>query len=254
MVNGPRFRLRIVWSVVSLLLLFGLFVFALTIWALDGPLYQPSCSEPPPFARPLSSHQAVFIAKVLWVGRIERGPAAPSGHTTGHWAFARVTRRYWGLPWWSSEVVFLADGGFEKGEEVLVDGDRSSLVSNFVPLVYIGNCTRSKRLERADIDLRILGDGPPKSSVRIIGRVVRQPSGWPQESVRGMTVEIIGPAGRSFRVSDAEGVYDATGLPPGHYSLSVESAAQLDYLRPYTKFYHHDLNVGDVWGETLPVQ
>lgn len=50
-------------------------------------------------------------------------------------------------------------------------------------------------------------------------------------------------------MSDERGIYDANGLPPGHYSLSVESAAQLDYMRHWS--IQHDLNVGDVWGETL---
>jgi hypothetical protein len=254
MVEGPSLRRRIAWGFTSLSLLFGLFVAALTNWALYGPLIQPLCAERPPFVKPLSPRQAVFVAKALWVGRIDRDHAAQTGHNLGHWALALVQRRYWGLPWWSSKVVFLANGGFEKGEEYFVDGDRSSLVSYFVPLVHIGTCTRSVPLDRADIDLRILRDGPPESRVRIIGRIVRQPSGRPQESVPGMKVEIIGPSGRLFAISDAQGVYDADGLPPGHYALSVGSADQLDFLPPYSRLYQHDLKVGDVWGRTLWVK
>jgi hypothetical protein len=61
--------------------------------------------------------------------------------------------------------------------------------------------------------------------------------------------EITGPNGAIALISDERGIYDANGLPPGHYSLSVESAAQLDYMRHWS--IQHDLNVGAVWRKTF---
>jgi hypothetical protein len=240
---------KFVWTFVALLLAYGVCATALTIWKLDGPLSQPLCSERPPFVKPLSQRQAVFVAKVLHIGRTDRD--YQSGHEMGHWALARVQHQYWGLPWWSSKIVFLANGAFENGREYFVDGDRSSLVSQMVPLVHIGTCTRSAPLERADIDLGILQDGPPKSGVRIVGRVLRQPVGRPQEVVSGTKVQISGPGERLFVTSDEKGIYDAAGLPPGHYSLSAGSD-EVDFQALLS--IQNTLKSGDVWGRTLWVK
>lgn len=240
---------KFVRAFASLLLAYAVCAAALTIWKLDGPLSQPLCSERPPFVKPLSQRQAVFIAKVLHVGRTDRDDQ--SGRIIGHWALAYVQHQYWGLPWWSSKIVFLANGGFENGREYFVDGDPSSLASHIVPLVQIGTCTRSATLERADIDIRILQDGPPKSGVRIVGRVLRQPVGRPQEVVPGTKVEITGPGGRLFVTSDEKGIYDAAGLPPGHYSLSAGSD-EVAYQALLS--IQSTLKSGDVWGRTLWVK
>jgi len=249
MAGRRNLRRRVFKVFAGLFLALSFTALALTIWALDGPLYQPSCKEPPPFAKPVSPQQAVFIAKAVYVGRIDRKYAAKSGHEMGYWALAKVQHRYWGLPWWSSRIVLLSNGGFEKGEEYFVDGDRSSLISSFVPIVNIGTCSRSAPLQRADVDLRILRDGTPVSSVRIIGRVVRQRLGQPPEFAQGVVVDITGPKGATVWKTDERGIYDANGLPPGHYSLSLEPSAQLDYMQHWST--EHDLKVGDVWGETL---
>jgi hypothetical protein len=172
----------------------------------------------------------------------------------GHWALAVVQKRYWGLPWWSSKVVFLSNGGFEKGEEYFIDGDRSRLVSYFAPVVEIGNCNRTSLLKEADINLRVLHDGPPKSGVRIIGRVVHSSPGRPSEFVPGMKVAITGPEGTEITTSDMQGVYDLSGVAPGHYSLDVPSESRLEYLTPYSQLFRHDLKAGEVWGETLAVK
>jgi hypothetical protein len=248
MAARQRFRRRLGWTAVGLFSVYVISAVALTTWKLEGPLIQPYCSERPPFATPLCPRQAVFTAKALYVGRIDRDDAARSGRTVGHWALASVEHQYWGLPWWSSTLVFLADGRFEEGREYFVDGDRSSLVSHLVPLVHIGTCTRSAPLKSAQIDLRILRDGPPKSGVRIVGRVVRQALGQSTEPAPGIKVQITGPLGPMFVMSDEQGVYDASGLPPGRYSLTVGSAGP-DYLASLP--LQRDLKAGDVWGRTL---
>lgn len=37
----------------------------------------------------------------------------------------------------------------------------------------------------------------------------------------GVTVRITGPAGSSISVTDAQGIYDVTGLPPGYYAIEL---------------------------------
>jgi hypothetical protein len=251
-IASRSWRRKLTFILAGLFLVLSLAASALTIWALEGPLSQPYCGERPPFRKPLSSQQAVFIARAVYVGRIDREYAAHLDHKTGNWALASVQHRYWGLPWWSSQLVLLSDGAFEEGEEYFVDGDRSSLISSFVPIVHLGTCNRSGPLERADIDLRVLREGTPVSGIRIIGRVVRQPLGQPPEFAQGIRVEITGPRGTVVAISDERGIYDANGLPPGHYSLDVESGTRLDYLQSLS--IQHDLNLGDVWGKTLWVK
>jgi len=244
-----RSLLRKLLSLITgVLALFIVSAVALTVWALEGPLYQPLCGERPPFVRPLSRDQAVFVARAVYIGRTAEDRP---GHELGHWALAIVEHRYWGLPWWSSKFVLLSNGGFEKGVEYFVDGDRSRLVSHVVPLIEIGTCSRSAPLKRADIDLLVLQDGPPKAGVRVIGRVVHQRPGSP--AAAGVSVEIRGPRGLAVSTTNERGIYDVKLLPPGHYSISVTAADQPDWL-PQNFHYEHDLQSGDVWGRTLAVK
>lgn len=77
-------------------------------------------------------------------------------------------------------------------------------------------------MDRAVISLRVLQDGPPKSGVRIIGQVFE--SYFAASSpARGVNVRIAGPNGDVVLATDDQGIYDITGLPPGHYSVGVGS-------------------------------
>jgi hypothetical protein len=253
MAQGQNRRRRLIRIAAGFVLALVLTATAVTIWALEMPATQPYCKIGPPFAKPLSPTQAVFTAKALYVGRIDRTYAEDSGHRKGLWAVARVKRRLWGLPWWSSQIVLLSNGGFEKGDEYFVDGSRSSFLSSLMPIVDVGSCSRTARLEHAEIDLRVLHDGVPASGARVIGRVIRQPLGGAPEFAQGVGVAIGGSQGTTVVVSDERGIYDAQGLPPGHYSLGVEPAARLDSMPPQWSI-EHDLRASEVWGETLYVK
>jgi len=177
---GRGLHRRIAWTAAGLFSVYVVSAVTLTIWKLEGPLVQPYCSERPPFAKPLSPWQAVFTAKVLYVGRVDRDYTVRSGHKVGLWALARVEHTYWGL-----------------------------------------------------------------------GRVVRQPLGNSLEVAPGIKIEITGPAAPLLVGSDGKGVYDARGLPPGHYSLSA-GPAELDWMASIA--IQRDLKAGDVWGRTLLVK
>jgi hypothetical protein len=75
----------------------------------------------------------------------------------------------------------------------------------------------------AEVDLRVLRDGPPREGVRILGRTVRLTGDYPYprwETAPSMKVVIRGPVGSTSVASDEHGVYDVTGLPPGNYEVS----------------------------------
>lgn len=204
------------------------------------------CGAPPPFVKPTSPDQAVFTAHVLYVGRVDPH-AMQSGHRFGPWAIASVERRYWGLPWWSSLIVVLAPGWYQQGETYFVDG-RWPGDSRLLPFVYTGPCRRTRPLNEAVIDTRILRDGPPGNGVRIIGLTYRRNSNVAFERVPGMRVEITGPNGSVSVTSDADAVYDLNGVPPGHYSIQIE---QPDRRNREEGDPNKDLSTGEIWERSV---
>lgn len=209
-----------------------------------------TCGAPPPFVRPVSPRQAVFTAHMLYVGRTDPEYAMLRGHRFGPWALAYVKHRYWGLPWWSSVIVVVAPGWFQQGGNYFVDGKRWSELgySRFLPLIYTGPCNRTELLSDAVVDIRILSEGTLRDGARIIGRTYLRKPGGRYEPVPGMRAQINGPSGSFFVTSDADGVYDAAGLPAGHYSVQIEHPDRRDGEEG-----NHDksLSLGDVWGRDV---
>ncbi|MGC1374155.1 MAG: hypothetical protein WA824_18615, partial [Candidatus Sulfotelmatobacter sp.] len=81
------------------------------------------------------------------------------------------------------------------------------------------------RVSDAEVDLRVLRDGPPKNGGRIIGRVYRfSPEG--DGFVSGVRVDVIGPAGTISITTDRHGIYDLKDLPTGRYELRVGTVGQ----------------------------
>jgi hypothetical protein len=165
--------------------------------------------------------QFVFTARVVLVGR-------SFGLLPGHsyWSVARVQRRFPGLPSPTSDFVIFR-WFFKPGErgEYFVDGRRGpGLLGRLLPIVEVYPCCRTQPLDRAALELRVLQGGPPKSGVRIVGRVV---NAFPtSEPARGVKMLITGPAGSVTTTTDQQGIYDLTGLPAGHYSIQVESESE----------------------------
>jgi hypothetical protein len=184
--------------------------------------------------------QAVFTGRVLFLaGRYHQEHAF-------YWAVMRVDQVYWGLPLWMRGVV-LVRGYFssEYDREYFVDAHRSQgALTHFLPVVEHYPCCHTMPLSYAKVDLRVLSDGPPKSGGRIIGRLWRlrfSPGRNYSESVANTTVTLAGPSGMISTATDSDGIYDFRELPPGHYSIRVDS-----------QYYGGtDLKAGDVWGGDL---
>lgn len=204
------------------------------------------CGVPPPYVKPSHPDQALFTARVLYVGRVNSEYAVQSGHRFGPWALAQVKHRYWGLPWWSSMFVALGPGYYQQGESYFVDGTPGD--PRFIPFVYTGPCRRTRPLSEALVDTRVLAAGPPRNSVRIVGRTYRRRSSTAFEPEPGMHLQINGPNGAVFVTSDADAVYDLTGVPAGHYGIQIE---QPDRRNREEGKQERDLSIGEVWGRDL---
>jgi len=196
---------------------------------------------------PVSDHQfpnhTVFTARVVFVGWSARDWPDAS------WAVVRVERRFWGLPPWVPNYLILR-GYFERGErrEYFVDGRRClGLITHFLPVVEPYPCCRMKPLDQAAVELRVLRDGPPKSGVRLIGRVNNEQSDA-GEPVRGVQVSIAGPGGNIVTTTDHEGIYDVTGLPAGRYRIQVEPEDRRDDLWGRVE---SNVELGEVWETEL---
>jgi hypothetical protein len=155
-----------------------------------------------------------FTARVLLVGpRTFLGKAL--------WSIARVEERFSSprLP----NIVILR--GFfdpnDKAASYFVEGSRSrGALLRFLPFIIEPvPCGRTQSAKDADVALRILHDGPPKTGVRLIGRVYEEKS---KEPVPGAGVSIQGPPGNIVSVTDARGVYDLNGLPAGQYTVGMQ--------------------------------
>lgn len=188
-----------------------------------------------PFTKPLSPEQAVFTARIIGSRKLW-GPDERqySPYWRRYWSLASVQKGFWGLPWWDGKlVIFLTTARGDwlpppRGEIDFVDGRRlPGSLTRFLP-IFDTFCTRTGSVADAEVDLRVLRDGPPQNGVRILGRTDRLTGNYPSyrwETAPSMKVVIRGPAGTTTAVSDAHGIYDANGLPPGFYEVGREPVA-----------------------------
>ena len=201
----------------------------------------------PTFVHPESGDQAVFIGKIIYVGNtVDR-----SGHKLGGWAVALVEHEFWGLSGWNHRYVVLTQGIFEDGQEYFVSGRRRDGLLTRNLIVEVDLCRRPARLNDAEVELRVLRDGPPKDGVRIIGRVVRFLPDYRIEGVPGINVVITGPAGSIATTTDQHGVYDVSSLPPGRYSVRADSYNSQGNPSCGLHGENPRLAAGDVWGCTI---
>ncbi len=178
-----------------------------------------------PFAEQQSPQQAVFIARVIGSGLLwGRNQKMPGPRR--YWALAAVQKRFWGLPWWDRRIVVLTmftrgvGDPFPHDETDFVDGRRlPGSLTRFLPICETF-CTRTNSVADAEVDLRVLHDGPHQKGVRILGRTVRLTADSHWETMPATKVEIQGPSGKLILTSDDQGIYDITGLPPGYYEVS----------------------------------
>jgi len=210
--------------------------------------YAIDCGESSPFARPKYSGHVVLVAKAVviqgWPARLVDVQLLP---------FGVVQKHFWGLPWWDRKIVLLA-GVVRNGETYFVDGSRMrGLLTQFLPVVEIGPCNRSRAVKYAAVDLRLLQDGPPNNGIRIIGQVTHRFNKGVSDEAPGIEVAITGPAGTTTVTSDQHGIYDLSGLPPGRYAIAANAETKrLGSNRCYLRA-DRDLEAGDVWGCSLLV-
>jgi hypothetical protein len=204
------------------------------------------CGEPRPFAAPRSPEHVALIARIVYVHH--------QSDYTG-WAIARTQHRYWGLPWWNQRFIVLPYIFFKPGEEYLIDGYvRPSLIGHLTNLMQV-HCSRTAPVRDAQVDLRLLRDGPPKKGVRIIGRVLRSQPGGDIQPASHVAVTLMEAAGPQIQVlTDEQGIYDAPGLPLGHYDVRVDScmsSGAYQYGCTCGQPSEEKVEPGNVWGCTL---
>jgi hypothetical protein len=173
------------------------------------------------------------------------------------WSIALVERRYWGLPWWARKFVLIGHSGvLKKGSQYFIDGDRSGYrIAKFLPYVDFHCGNRTRLLSEADLETRLLKDGPPKSGDRIIGRTLRRFGVGDWRPALGVTVRITGPEGTISTVTDQQGIYDLVGLPPGHYSVRADAEDDADtFPRENYERVEGELRSGDIWGRDILVK
>ncbi len=233
--------------------LLGTVVTAMVVLTVHSGFGRGDCGESPPFVSPKYPGQSVFVAKILYVS----GESQPSDKHIP-WSIAVVEHRYWGLPWWVPNFVLIGHSGLflKKGAEYFVDGDRTmARLSSFFPYIELRCASRTATVSDAEVDLRVLRDGPPRSGVRIIGRSLRLSSDGRYRPDSGVTVKITGPEGGVSAISDRQGIYDVHGLSPGHYSVRSDSEDDTDaFYRGVYERGEGELKAGDVWGRDVFVK
>jgi len=178
----------------------------------------------------------VFTARVIFAGRSIEARAAVNGlrptgpdGDVGDWAIGVVEESFWGLPRWT-RFVLLTNNVYWKGETYFVDGRRAGgVLTQLLPIVEgdVG-CSRTRPVQYAAVDLRLLRRPSPPGATRVTG-VVRGPEPFSPGLVRprtpafvsGARIEIAGSTWASTIATDAAGVYELDGLPPGDYTLRL---------------------------------
>jgi hypothetical protein len=201
------------------------------------------CGESPPFARPRRPDQAVFTARLVlvkgWPARLLNVNRLP---------FAIVQEHFWGLPFWDHKIV-LVGLPLQAEEPVFIDGTRMhGFLTQFLPVVEVIPCNRSRLLKDAKVDLRVLRDGPPREGVRIIGQVMH----FNGNDAPSTQVAISGPAGTTEVMTDQDGIYDLSGMPPGEYAITAN--AKPKRIGRNRCASREDAKSGEVWGCSLQIE
>lgn len=206
--------------------------------ALRSSLYSADCIAIPPFTQPKSSSHSVFTTRIIFVGRsidAWRHSKVTLHHElydprAGDWAIGVVQEKFWGLPSWEARYVLLTNYVYWKGETYFIDGRRSGgLLTRALPIVSAGvGCSRTRPVQEAVVDLRLLHEAPPASGTRVIGYVrLPQPfvSGYapptPLRLAAGAQISVAGPTGTRIIATDQSGLYQLDDLPLGDYTLRL---------------------------------
>jgi hypothetical protein len=215
-------------------------VVTVVLCGLGSSLYSGTCGRHPPHRLAGSPTHAVFTARVIIAARSIEARRTESGlwptgpdRDVGDWAIGVVEENFWGLPRWT-RVVLLTNNVYWKGETYFVDGRRAGgLLTQLLPIVEGGvGCSGTRPVQYAAVDLRLLRRPSPPGATRVTG-VVRGPETFTPGLVRprtpafvsGARVDIVGSTGARTIATDAAGVYELDGLPPGDYTLRLSAPA-----------------------------
>jgi hypothetical protein len=201
------------------ILLVALSCFFLAIaffWSLALPWWPPigDCQGHPVLDEQGHPQGINFTAKILFLA-----PKTFRGMSL--WSIVRIEERFSGLSWWTPNVIFVRNifDPADASTEYLIEGTRSyGALTRFLPLVERSDCGYTNTSGRAQVAIRILRDGPPKSGARLIGWVSRDR--WTdRRPVPRFGISVEGPSDSFVLWTDADGIYDITALPPGRYTL-----------------------------------
>jgi hypothetical protein len=184
------------------------------------------CFVIPPSAKPKFPNQALFIATDAVSFGKKPAPDDITMPMPDGFAIAHIREHFWGLPWWSRRFVLLWRPPQFKGEIYFYDGGRPlGLLTHFLPIVCYNYCGRTSLVSDAEIDLRVLKDGPSQTTGRIFGHFFR-PTDGPRQGEAGVKVMITGPERTIVTATDTRGLYDAPDLAPGEYSIHIDVPPQ----------------------------
>lgn len=195
-------------------------------------------SDGAPFLAEGRGGEPVFVARIVHIDRFLG-------------AVAVVRERFGGLSRFH-KIVFLKQG--RAGEEYFVDGRiGEGLMTRYIFPVIDMKCTESATVQDAKVELRLLRGSRHWSGVRIMGKALILTTHF--RALPGARIIIAGPVGTTVALTDQDGIYDVSDLPPGHYSVHADEGA-------YVSLYHEHpacrenrepahLQPGDVWGCTL---
>jgi hypothetical protein len=216
---------------------------AVTFFVLNGPEPVGDCGGISSLrARPLYPTHCVFTARTVRIGRRQSWD-----RDKGLWALTLVEQSFWGAPKYAVGYVVVFGGFFGEREEWLFDAFRyDGIISGRLPIVQTLRCGRSRTVQTADADIRVLQDRQRWKGGRIIGTALK----GRLTRAAGANIVIIGPAGRTETTTDAQGIYDVSGMPPGRYSIQAQSPdpERLDWDEQF------DVKDGEVWGREVYVK
>jgi hypothetical protein len=218
-------------------------VCTVTFFVLNGPEPIGDCGGSTSLrVRPLYPTHCVFTARTVRIGR--RQGWDPE---RGMWALTRVEENYWGAPKYPGGYVFVFGGFFGEREEWLFDAFRyDGIISGRLPIVQTLRCGRSQTVQTADADLRVLQGREGWNGGRIIGTALKGRI----TRAAGARIFIVGPSGKTETTTDAQGIYDVKGMPPGRYSIHAGSPDPA-YVNWDEQF---DLKDGEAWGREVYVK
>jgi hypothetical protein len=189
----------------------------------------PDCNGRALLTEPLFPDHAVFTARLIRTGHTTRA-IGDSRKWAGEWAVGIVHENFWGLPSAWPRFVLLTNGIFWEGETYLIDGRREhGLLTQFLPVIAAGPCSRTRSVVDATIDLRVLREKSKPAGTRVVG-LIQKPEPfrrWPSPSAphipfAGAKIHFVGSSGTTVVTADHDGIYEVDGLPPDDYTLTVE--------------------------------